>query len=126
MQTINRTKKVQTLHPATVRSILKKNGIKIGSWGANGRIKGMSNFYGGNVEVKENWITSDFETKKSEYSDNLRINILTNFVSVEVSLWNSNKVGYNTNKIQDIAKILKDNGLTVSKINKDSLIVDNK
>lgn len=54
MKTIFRKdKKTTHIHPATVREQLKKLGYRVGATGANGRIRGMSNFYGGNLGVKE-------------------------------------------------------------------------
>lgn len=44
--------KTYLIHPATVRAFLRKKGYSVGHWASNGRIKGLSNFYGC-IEVKE-------------------------------------------------------------------------
>jgi len=117
-QTIERTKKEQTLAIATVRSILKKAGYSIGSWAANGRISGMSNFSCGDLEVKGNEYHWANESHKGV--SGLWIHTFTKFVNIEVRTWND-KIS-----IKDIAQVLTGAGLIVSKIESDRLIVDNK
>ncbi len=116
MKTIMKTKKVFSIHPATVRATLKRNGFDVGRWSKNGRIAGMSNWFG-DIEVKENWLNLEVETLK--LSDNLWKRTTTNFSNVKVRIWNDSV------DIKKVAKVLKEEGLKVE-IDEDEIIVEKK
>jgi len=118
INTITINKKEQTLAIAKVRALLKKNGYNVGYWGANGRISGMSNFYG-DLEVKGNEFDFKCASKKSGTSSTW-IHTYTKFVNVEVRSW-SDEIS-----TKDIATLLENNGLIIKSIESDRVIVDNK
>jgi hypothetical protein len=91
---INKNKKEVSLHVNSVRSFLKKIGYKIGCWGDNGRISGMSNFFGGNLEVKENFVGLDVKHEVAQ-RDGYKVfrTIITNKSNVLVRIWNDESYG---------------------------------
>lgn len=113
--TINRNEKIQHLSPSKVRSFLKKNDFKVGGWAKNGRISGMSNFFGGNIEVKEKWLDSTTKTTKLEGGWK---HVNTTTVAVEVRVWD------NEVSVKELSSLFKSNGWIVSKEDSDSLVVD--
>ena len=65
-----KTQKTYITHPASVRAIFRKAGLEVGHWSANGRITGMSDFHGGNIEV-------------SEYQENFKNKIISEYSGVQ-------------------------------------------
>jgi len=88
MRTINKIYKNYIIHPAKVRIQLKKLGYKIGHWWNNGRITGLADFGGGNLEVKEIIISDRYSIEK--ISDNIYKHNWYKDISVEVCIWNNN------------------------------------
>ena len=95
---------MNNLHFATVRNFLKKNDFKVGSFGANGRISGMRQFFGGNISVRKNFVSLEVS------------NVI---VSAHNHTWHGDA------DMNSIAKICKANGWKVTKQG-DDIIVDNK
>jgi hypothetical protein len=120
METIHKEKKEQTLAIATVRSLLKKNGFTVGSWYANGRIKGMANFSGGDLEIKGNEYDWKTETTKG-YTGKVWVHTWTKFVNVQVKDYSK---GHKVN-MKKVQQVLENNGLK-TKLTDNCLIVDNK
>ena len=114
--------KNQTLAIQTVRALLKNNGFKMGASGTNGRIKGMSEFYGGNLEVKGNEFAWDLVENTLDSGTITRKFVIASNVVV----CNHNYLG----KKEDMSKVLKvlKNAGYVTKVIKKSgdVVVDNK
>lgn len=110
---IRKSKKVFIVHPNTIRALLKKNDFSIGSWHANGRISGMSDFNGGSLEVKENEINFDVENKK--IGEKLWKRIVTLTVNVKIAIWKDIDV-------EKMIKIIKSAGFKIEKEDNDFIV----
>lgn len=117
IRVINKTNKTFLVHPSAIRSLLKKNDFSIGSWYANGRISGMSNFTGGMYEVKTFTISSNFNSVK--IGDTLWKHTSTEVVGVEISGWSWMGKEPQLNKV---AELLRNNGYKV-KMHRDNLLI---
>lgn len=106
MKTINIIIKDRLSSIQSVRALLKRNGYKVGSWCANGRISGMSNFFG-DIEVKELFV--DLSVENIKISEGLWKHIRKEIVGVEINFFNDgNKL------IKEIYKLIKENGYKVN------------
>ena len=123
MKTIQRQNmKNQTLAVQTVRALLKKKGFKVGSWGANGRIKGMSEFYGGDIEVKGN----EFAWR-TEHGVNFAGVPTSQFVVDSNVVVRSHALLGKKENMSDVLKGLKEAGLHTKVEEKSGdIVVDNK
>jgi len=114
-------RKNQTLATQTVRALLKNSGFKIGSWAPNGMIKGMSNFFGGNLGIKSNEFNSTVEEGVSYTGDRATLRRCRD-LNVIVSIWTYMGVDVD---IKELLKVLKGAGYYTKEGNKE-IIVDNK
>ena len=114
--TIVKTKKTVLVSPVKVRALLKRNGIKVGHWSANGRISGLYSFHGGDVEVREVELSWKVETeKKSE-----RV-----WIHKNIKIHTAGVITKDKEKQDAIVKLLEDNGMksTIDELYEDVIIV---
>ena len=115
-----KTIKTRTVHPMTVRKFLESKGFMVGSWHASGRISGMSNFSGGNLEIKENQKTMP-KLKTEDLGNGFfrrEWHLETNVIVRSFGLVNGKEADINK-----VAESLKDGGFSVSLQGKE-IIVD--
>jgi len=81
----------ERLHHNRVRGLLRRNGYRVGSWSQSGRISGMSNFSGGNIEVSQGYDDVVVSVSSERLYDDVNSSELVDLF--EVNGWSVQELG---------------------------------